>query len=111
MVNPFPFGESITRLRSPERDRYGDQPDVDDQLVITNVGVAWGSTDEDNNFRETTESEATLYVPKSADIVASDHIELADGSRWRVIGRPMWTGVHPITGTDFGIKTIRIREA
>lgn len=108
---PFHSGQTVKRLRAPERDRYGDRPDVDDVLPIPDVGVAWGSTDENNSFQETTESEATLYMPKGVDIVASDHVELEDGSRWRVIGRPMWSGSRPRTGVDFGRMTVRIREA
>ena len=111
MVSPFPFGETITRLRSPERDRFGDVPDVDDELDIPNVFVAWESTRENDNFRETTTSDVTVFLPKGSDIKASDHVRLADGSQWRVIGRPLWTGVHPLTGTDFGVMTVKIREA
>ncbi len=110
-VTVFPFGETVVRIRQSTRDRLGDYADVPSEVPISNVGIDWNTTTENNNFRETTESDVTLIVPKGADIEASDRVRLPDGSEWRVIGRPMWSGVHPITGWDPGVMQVRIREA
>lgn len=111
LVTVFPFGETVTRIRPATRDRYGDHEDVPTELAIPNVGIDWNSTSENNNFQESTQSDVTLIMPKGSDIGASDRVRLPDGSEWRVIGRPMWSGVHPITGWDPGVMQVRIREA
>lgn len=107
----LPSGETVVRLRSAERDKFGDRPEVDDELEITNVGVDWESTDENTAFREATTSQVVIWAPRGADILPVDRVRLSDGSVWRVVGRPMWNGIHPMNGHDFGVKKIQLKES
>ncbi len=51
--------------------------------------VAWSTTD------------YVLYPPPGADIRQGDQVRLADGSLWRVDGRP-FAWANPFTGTAAG---------
>lgn len=105
----LPYGQTITVIRRGERDRYGDY-EPDSTHEIDNVGIAWESTTDDGQFREATDSGTVLYMPRGADILPTDKVQLPDDSVWSVIGRPQWGQRHPMTGWQPDYKSVRIRE-
>lgn len=104
----LPYGETVTVLRRATRDRTGDGG-FTEHATIGGCAFAWDSVDEDMNRRETAEVWARVHVPKSADIIASDRIERANGDQYMVVGKPQWDNVHPMTGWDSGYKEIRLK--
>ncbi|WP_280404956.1 hypothetical protein [Nocardia brasiliensis] len=103
----MPFGETITVLRRPARDKFGDQS-YDAHHTVSGVGIDWRATDTDNSsgeldFRSSVSSEVTLYCPRGTDILASDQIELPDGQVYAVVGKPApWRS--PMTGWAPGVE-------
>jgi len=106
----LPFGQTVTIVRVPARNRHGDPIGDDASHTIESCGVDWNATASNTQFQDVQTTDVDLYVPRGADVVASDKVELSDGSTFRVVGRPMWDQVHPMTGEDFGYKLVRLRE-
>ena len=107
---PFtlPHGQTVTILRST-KDRHGDRVGAEADHTIAGCGVDWNATTSNREFQDVQITDADLYVPRAADVVASDKVEI--GSRtFHVLGKPMWDQVHPMTGTDYGYKLVRLRE-
>lgn len=105
----MPFGESVTVLRRPARDKFGDA-EFDAHHEISGVGIDWSATDEPNsgnsnadNNREATVTDVVLYCPWGVDVLSSDRIELPDGDVYRVIGKPL-PGNSPLTGWKPGTR-------
>ena len=95
----FPYGEMLPVLRRiSTRDRYGDGGQFDVHHEIGPCGVAWNETTENTDGREAIVSDATVYAPTGSDVLATDQIELPDGDRYRVVGKPARWGRHPVTG-------------
>ena len=106
----LPYGDTVTVIRRPPRDRNGDPVGDDASHTVDECGVDWNATYSNQTFQDVKTTDVDLFVPRSADIVASDKVELPDGTVFSVQGRPMWDQVHPMTGTDFGYKLVRLRE-
>ena len=106
----LPFGECVTVVRPPPRNRHGDAVGGDVSHSISNCGIDWNATASSTQFQDVQITDVDLYVPRAADVVASDKVELPDGTTFKVQGRPMWDQVHPMTGRDFGYKLVRLRE-
>ena len=106
----LPFGDTVTIVRASARDRHGDPVGDDASHSIDLCGIDWNATTSNTQFQDVQITDVDLYVPRAADVLASDTVELPDGSTFRVVGRPMWDQVHPMTGTDFGYKLVRLRE-
>ncbi|MEV0759527.1 hypothetical protein [Nocardia sp. NPDC050435] len=100
------FGDTITVLRRPARDKFGDQS-YDAHHTIAGVGIDWAATSADNaageaQFRANIVSDVVLYCPRGADILASDQVELPDGQLYSVVGKPApWKS--PMTGWAPGV--------
>lgn len=98
-----------TRTRGGNRDREGALTAPTGQMTFTAVFAPGGST-EDHQFRESTETEATLYTHEiGLDIIDLDHITtpapVAD--TWTVNGTPQqWCS--PYTGKLRGM-VIRLK--
>ncbi len=108
---PFalPFGETVTVVRRGGTDRSGDPIGDDDDHDIEQCGVDWNATTSNTQFQDVQVTDVDLYVPRSADVIASDKVGI--GSRmFRLLGKPMWDQVHPMTGRDYGYKLVRLRE-
>ena len=85
-------------------------------LVFSSSATVYAET-QDMPLREGSPTGATNPYGRSklmveqmlADVVASDKVEI--GARtFHVLGKPMWDQVHPMTGTDYGYKLVRLRE-
>lgn len=108
-MNPISitFGQTVT-VRRGGRDRTGDQALVDHHTI--DQAVFWQeSVSGDDNFRDTSTVYGQLSVPRDADLLATDHVRLADGSNWVAVGAPAWNHVHPMTGWDPGYKVARMK--
>lgn len=108
---PFtlPHGQTVTVLRYSAKDRHGDPVGAEADHTITGCGVDWNATTSNQEFQDVQITDVDLYVPRAADVVASDKVEIGDRT-FRVLGKPMWNQVHPMTGTDYGYKLVRLRE-
>lgn len=104
---PFPFGVTITRLRtgaSPGRDAYGVplpgvvvETDIKGCVVTPRqetpqVGGA------DQQARDTVIVGLTVYAPHGTDIVTTDRVRIK-GRLYEITGQPADWGVSPFTGT------------
>ena len=98
-----------TVIRRGGSDMHGD-PVGDDAHHSVAGGIDWNATTSNLQFQDVQETDADWYVPRAADIVASDKVDFADYGTFRVLGKPMWDQVHPMTGTDYGYKLVRLRE-
>lgn len=90
-------GRSVTVHRY-ETDRYGDRVEVSSHQ-IHRTAFAPRPNEMGRGSEEVTDranqviADAELYVPYASDIESTDVVELDDGSRWEVSGRPeRWTG-------------------
>ncbi|MBF6085218.1 hypothetical protein IU485_28010 [Nocardia cyriacigeorgica] len=115
------FGDTITVLRRTARNQFGDSS-YDEHHTITGVAInptggrsgassALGDTDNASgaiDFREQLTNDVIVYLPRGADILASDQIELPDGQVYSVVGKPApWHS--PLTGWAPGIE-VRCRR-
>lgn len=105
----LPFGETVTIIRTSARNRHGDPVGDDESHSIEQCGVDWNASTSNTNFQDVQITDVDLYVPRSADVMASDKVDI-DGRLFFVQGKPMWDQVHPMTGTDYGYKLVRLRE-
>lgn len=108
-VTTLPFGVTVTVIRRAGVDVHGDPVGDDASHDIARCGVDWNATASSQQFQDVAISDVDLYVPRSADVQASDKIDL-EGRIFTVQGRPMWDQVHPMTGRDYGYKLVRLRE-
>lgn len=100
-------GETWTVFRRGPRDRSGDSPfvelgDIEDCVFDEEPPTELGGA------REAAAYGGKLYVPKSADVLATDKLRGPDGIMYRVIGGPKWDKNHPMTGWDSGYKMFRL---
>lgn len=111
MNTPFtlPHGVTVTVVRRGGNDRHGDPVGDDTDHTIDQCGVDWNATSSNEQFQDVQITDVDLYMPRTADVLASDKIEI-DTHMFRVLGKPMWDQVHPMTGTDYGYKLVRLRE-
>ncbi|MBW0274999.1 hypothetical protein ATM97_27750 [Nocardia sp. MH4] len=108
-MNPIgiAFGQTVTVLRG-SRDRTGDQALVEHHTI--DAAVFWPeSVSGTDDRRDTSTVHGQLAVPRSADLLATDHVRLADGSIWVAVGAPQWDHVHPMTGWNPGYKVARVK--
>lgn len=105
----MPFGETVTVLRRPPRNKVGDAA-FDVHHSIDGVGIDWSATDEPNsgnsnadNNREAVVTDVILYCARGVDVLSSDRIELPDGDVYRVVGKPL-PGDSPLTGWKPGVR-------
>lgn len=105
-----PHGVTVTVSRDGGRDAYGDLL-PGQSWTIPKVGVDWASpTDQTGEFREQSVTEIQVFIPRSSQPVRQgDKVTLPGGSRWVVVGSPLWDQVHPLTGTDFGLVEVKLR--
>ena len=108
----FPYGETVTRIRSVERDEFGDPiGGAEPNLDIPGCGVAPRQAGEQiGQGRIAVTSGLTLYVPPGADVLPSDRFEVR-GAVWEVTGEPaVWRS--PFTGWEPGreVELTRVEE-
>ncbi|NEW33839.1 hypothetical protein GV791_14875 [Nocardia cyriacigeorgica] len=108
----LPYGETVTVLRGT-RDRVGDQQLSDHHTIgpcaFWPSGAGSGAVRSDDDRRDTSTVSGELAVPRTADLLATDHVRRADGSLWIVVGAPQWDMDHPMTGWDTGYKIARVK--
>ena len=111
----LPFGDTITVIRPAEIDEVGDPTGPSTTFTVDECVVAWQSSRvgessvfEDTDRRETTTMRANLYTPRTADIRATDRIELPNGNHYNIVGLPEWDQVHPMNGWNPNYKIYRI---
>jgi hypothetical protein len=104
----LPYGQTVTVLRRPAVDRTGDGGATVSH-TISQCAIVWDSTTNDDDRRDTSITFVDVYVPVGADILASDQVELPDGSVGAVFGRPRWGEPHPMTGWQSGYKLVRLK--
>lgn len=108
-MNPIgiTFGQTVEVLRGA-RDRTGDQTLAVHHMI--EQSVFWPeSINGDDNRRDTSTVYGQLAVPRGAELLANDHVRLADGTVWVLVGAPQWDHVHPMTGWDPGYKVARVK--
>jgi len=109
----FAHGETVTVLRRPARDKFGDTSYVAHH-DIDNVAVDLRGSDEPNPSgaptldRPLATYDATAYMAVGSDVIASDIVELADGTQYHVVGRPERPR-HPRTGNQPAV-IVRLRR-
>lgn len=108
-MNPIniPYGETWTVLRGA-RDRVGDMQ-IDDHHTIESCVFWWESVTENDDRRDTSTVYGYLAVPRSADLLASDHARSPDNALFSVVGKPQWDRNHPMTGWNPGYKVARLK--
>lgn len=102
------FGVTVTVYRTT-RDRYGDVTDTTSHTIAgcalapSSGSSGQQASTENTDRRDTVVSGMILYGPPNADIVATDVVELADGTRWQADGGVgPWNS--PWTGWQAGIE-------
>jgi hypothetical protein len=100
-------GETWTVFRRGPRDRTGDSAFVENGEIEDCV-FDEQPPEEITGGREAAAYGGNLYVPKAADVLATDKLRGPDGIMYRVIGGPKWNKVHPMTGWDSGYKMLRL---
>ncbi|MFI8976912.1 hypothetical protein ACIGO9_28800 [Nocardia asteroides] len=108
----FIHGETVVVWRRPPRDRFGDLSFVEHH-EIDGVAIEYGSQDEPNangvpSDKAMARYDVTCYCPVGVDVLANDMIELPDGDKYHVIGRPERPR-HPRTGNSPGV-VVRLRR-
>lgn len=109
----YAHGDTITILRRPSRDRFGDTSYVAHH-DIDGVAIDLTGSDEPNPNgaptldRPMARYDAIAYCPTGADVLASDIAELPDGLQYHVVGRPERPR-HPRTGSAPGV-IVRLRR-
>jgi hypothetical protein len=90
----FPFAETVTRIRPPAVDAYGDPVAGDaDELDIDGWVIAPLSSTEDTDRAETVASGFTLYRYAAADVLPTDQLRIR-GDVHEVVGRVrVWSDV------------------
>jgi hypothetical protein len=91
----MPFGITVTVQRQTQ-DRFGNFTTASEHQVGP-CAFEPTSTQELTDRRETVTRPARLFIPPGADIVPTDRIVLADGSRWSVVG-DVQPFANPFTG-------------
>lgn len=98
----LPFGQSVTVHRPGGTDRFGDRL-AGTTHTVSGCAVAPAGSSESYGRGETVTTGVALYGPYGSDIKASDVIELADGSRFEVVGEPAhWKS--PFTALEAGMQ-------
>lgn len=109
----YAYGDTVTILRRPSRDRFGDTSYVAHH-DIDGVVIDFDGADEPNPSgaptldRPLARYDVTMYCPTGADVLASDIAELPDGLQYHVVGRPERPR-HPRTGSTPGV-IVRLRR-
>lgn len=107
MPGPYPFGITVTRLRtgaSPGRDPYGapipgavTEHDIRGCVVVPRQeSPQVGGSDQ--QARDTVVTGLTVYAPPGTDIATTDRVRIR-GRLYEVTGQPGDWGVSPFTGT------------
>lgn len=80
--------ETVVRIRPPGVDTFGDPlPGIPAEVNIDGCLFAPGATTEPGFAAQQVDTDATLYTPAEADIVATDRIRVR-GKTYRVVGEP-----------------------
>lgn len=102
------FGHGITvTVHRTTTDRYGDTTDTSSHS-LDGCGLASRSSAENTDRRDTVSTVRVLLAPPGADIVATDVVELPDGTRWDVTGDPVAPS-SPFTGWTPGVAATLTR--
>lgn len=85
--------ETVTVVRPPARDTFGDAlPGTEASTDLPGCLVAPGGSGEQNSGANQVTTDATVYAPPGADILATDRL-LVRGQLHEVVGQPQqWTG-------------------
>lgn len=100
----FPFGETVTVIRSGGRNRDGDRV-ADSRHEVHGVAVDWSGSHDGGvdgvKQSAAAENRVILYCPAGSDVASGDRV-LVQGVRYRVVGRPApWRFV--FTGRGAGL--------
>jgi hypothetical protein len=93
-----------------EVDRVGDPVGEPAEFDIENVWVGWESSEEVNEFRESTVSNTILWIPADAPTIPNTATIRFNESDWMVDGKT-GASVHPMSGFQFGRKPVPVKEA
>lgn len=98
----FGYGQTVIIHPPAGKDRYGDPISTPDAYSVGNVGIAWDSTSEDTDRRNSAISEIRLLLPPGTPIEANSKVVLPDGDTYLMVGKP--SRPHsPITGWEPGV--------
>ncbi|MGV9540925.1 hypothetical protein ACWDSF_06330 [Nocardia beijingensis] len=107
----FSAGETVTVIRPPQRDRFGDRIGTDTEHTIDGCGINQEESSEagslrvsakESDRRNTVLTRVELLCPPGADIRAGDKVRLPNGSVYEVDGNP-WTPHNPFTAWEPGL--------
>lgn len=115
MTGGLPFGTAVTRVRPAGKDRHGDPIGDPSRELLEGWGIDWNATYSNNQFQDVQTTDVDGFAPRDHDVIPGDRIEIIDVRTgvtgvFSVIGRPLWDQLHPMSGTDFGFKLVRLRE-
>ncbi|WP_280481623.1 hypothetical protein [Nocardia cyriacigeorgica] len=112
----FTAGDTVTVIRPPARDRLGDPVGADtthtiEGCALNQIDTTAADTRNDSSAngqrRNSVITRYELLCPAGADIRSGDHVQLPNGSKFRVDGEP-WAPRSPFTGWAPGV-IVRLR--
>ncbi len=85
--------ETVTRIRPPGKDTFGDPlPGSDAEFDVEGCLFAPGPSTENLTGANQVDADATVYMPEGTDIRATDQVR-ARGDLYEVAGKPgVWAG-------------------
>ena len=107
----YPFGETVTLLRSEVtgRDGYGNDVRTDTELEVAGCPVWPRGSTEDTQGRDTVITGLTVVMPPGVEVLATDRVRVR-GVVYAVDGEPgVW--VSPLTGTAAGTEVALTRAS
>lgn len=100
----FPFGITITVLRQTV-DNFGNRTDGASHTIDDCCFAPRGTPTEAVGDQDTVTYSDTVFAPFGSDVLATDRIQLPDGSVWEVDGAPgNWQS--PFTGSRAGMQIV-----
>lgn len=103
-------GQTVTVKRDLGKDDAGDPIAAAPPHTIDNCVFWWSSVSENTDRRQTSIVTGSLALPRGSDIKSTDRVEMANGSKWTVVGPPQWDQDHPLSGRDFGYMIVEMRS-
>ncbi|QNJ57064.1 head-to-tail stopper [Gordonia phage Rabbitrun] len=100
---------TITVLRRGMRDEFGDPigDEFSDSHTIRNVLIDYETTTSDRDRREEYTVRGTLRMPIGSDVLPTDRVELPDGERVVVEGKPFIARLGFASGMAVRFKGVR----
>lgn len=100
--------ETVTLINPGDRDRTGDPI----AAAADNSEDGWifypDSVTEDTDRRETTVLSGHFIIPATSAATSVMQVQRQDGTKFRIVGVPLWGSANPISGYRRGKKLIKV---